>query len=530
MELHGKQIIGHGVSAEGEVGIQAVNPATLETLPSVFRYATDFELEEAVSQAVQACGALRTKTAEEKAVFLETIAEEIEADQKNIIKRCEAESGLPEARLQGETGRTTGQIRLFASLVREGHWVDARIDRAMPKREPAPRPDMRLMLIPIGPVVVFGASNFPLAFSTAGGDTVSALAAGNPVIVKAHSSHLGTAELVAMAIQRASIKTGMPPGTFSLLHGPGAKVGMALVRHPSIRAVGFTGSQKGGRALFDAASARPHPIPVYAEMASINPVFILPSALNENLDELASGLHQSATLGVGQFCTNPGLVVVPDSPDARVFIDRVKGLMSGTPRAVMLNKGIRSEYEQGVERLKECEDVTLLYRNVTDPGPGRCHADAAMFQTDARSFLANPVMHKEVFGPSTLVVTCSNRGEFLDVAKSFEGELTATIHCSDKELKDYGDLASVLETRVGRLVFNGFPTGVEVGHSTNHGGPYPATTDVHSTSVGTAAIFRFARPICYQDCPNDQLPEALKDENPQNIWRKVDGKLTKEPL
>ncbi|MCP4605006.1 MAG: aldehyde dehydrogenase (NADP(+)) [Proteobacteria bacterium] len=530
MELHGKQIIGHSVSTEGPASIQAANPTTGEKLPGLFHRATDTEIAHATSLAARDFFEFSASAPEKKAIFLERIAEEIEGIRDLLVQRCHDESGLPKARLEGEVGRTTGQLRLFANLVREGSWVDARIDRALPDRKPIPRQDIRRMLMPIGPVAVFCASNFPLAFSTAGVDPASALAAGNPVIVKGHHAHLGTAELTARAVQTASLETGMPPGTFSLLHGPGAEVGMALVKHPSIKAVGFTGSQGGGRALFDVAASRPEPIPVYAEMASINPVFVLSSALADRSEQIAAGLHQSVTLGVGQFCTNPGIVVLEDGSKARSFIGEVARLLADTPRSVMLHRGIRSAYEQGIERLMGSDNVELLGRRATDPGPGACHADAAMFKTDAKSFLNNPDMKQEVFGPSTLAIICSDREEMLTVAKSFIGELTATVHGSVSELEEYSDLVSTLEMRVGRLIFNGFPTGVEVCHAMNHGGPYPATTDVHFTSVGTAAIYRFSRPICYQNCPDNRLPDELKNANPLGIFRTVDGGLTREPL
>ncbi len=530
MELHGKQIIGRTSSAKGPAEDRAVNPATGEKLLPLFHRATRDEVDEAVSLSACAFDELRAMAPGTRATFLERIAEEIEGIGADLIERCHRESGLPVARLEGEVGRTAGQLRQFAGLVRDGSWVDACIDPALPKREPLQRADIRRMLIPIGPVVVFCASNFPLAFSTAGVDTASALAAGNPVIVKGHHAHPGTAELVGRAVQSAAKKTGMPPGIFSLLHGPGREVGMALVTHPGVRAVGFTGSQAGGRALFDAAASRPVPIPVYAEMASINPVFILPSAIAKKSEQLASALHQSVTMGVGQFCTNPGILVLQESPDARSFIDNLAGLLADTPPSVMLHAGIRAAYGEGLSRLEKTPNVELVGCGEGGIGPGESHAVGALFETTAKSFLADETMKQEVFGPSTLAVFCSSDAEVRKVARSFEGELTASVHGNDEELRGNTDLVAILETRAGRLVFNGVPTGVEVCPAMVHGGPYPATTDVHFTSVGTAAIYRFARPVCYQNCPDRRLPDELKNANPLGIWRTVNGELTREPL
>jgi alpha-ketoglutaric semialdehyde dehydrogenase len=528
MELHGKQIIGSGVSAEGGGQKQAINPATGEKLPVIFHQATSSEIERSISLAVGAFEKLRAQEKKKRAEFLERAAAEIENLGEDLVERCHLETGLPIDRVRGETGRTTAQLRLFAQLVAEGSWVDARIDRAMPKRSPLPRPDIRYMLMPLGPVVVFCASNFPLAFSVAGGDTASALAAGNPVIVKAHHAHPGTAALVAMAIRKASRETHMPEGTFSLLHGPGAQVGKVLVQHPEVKAVGFTGSQQGGRTLFDLASARPDPIPVYAEMASINPVFVLPDALEQRGKQIAEGLHQSATLGVGQFCTNPGILVLQDGPHARSFVNAAKGLMANTAPAVMLHHGIYRTYKTGLGALAANNHVqTLVELGSLDGGKGGCTARAALFQTDAKAFLEHVSLREEVFGPCTLAVICSDKEEMLQVGRCFSGELTATLHGTDEELVTYGDLARILEKRVGRLIYNGFPTGVEVCFAMNHGGPYPATTDVHFTSVGAASIFRFARPICYQNCPDECLPDELKKGNPLGIWRMVDGERTR---
>lgn len=530
MELHGRQIIGQSESCEGTVSFQAVNPATGETLPRKFFHATKDEIEKAVALADEACRVLETMTAEQKAAFMERVADEIMNLGDILIVRCNQETALSEVRLQGERGRTCNQLRMFANLIRDGSWVNARIETAVPDRKPVPKPDVRLMHRVLGPVVVFCASNFPLAFSVAGGDTASALAAGNPVLVKAHHAHPGTAELVGRSIQKAAAATGMPEGIFSLLFGPGQEVGMALVKHPSIKAVGFTGSQKGGRALFDAAASRPAPIPVYAEMSSVNPVFVLPGALKERTDKIAAGLCQSVTLGVGQFCTRPGIVIVLDSPQAQSFLSNTAALLSGSARETMLTHDIFTAYQSGFNRLRGKDTVRLLsHDDVSFDSQGN-KAVPALFRTDGKSFLADDELSKELFGPTILAVVCTDMEELFGVARKFCGELTSTIHGTAEDLKKYRILFSIMSDRVGRLIVNGFPTGVEVCSAMNHGGPYPACTDVHFTSVGTAAIFRFSRPICYQNVPEDYLPDELKNDNPRKIWRLVNGVMTKEPV
>ncbi len=504
-------------------------PATGTEMDPLFRGATAAEVDRAVALAAEAFPAFRKLSGDTRATFLETIADEIEAIGDPLLERCDAETGLGIPRLTGERGRTTGQLRLFASLIREGSWVDARIDHAITDREPLPKPDARLMLMPVGPVVVFGASNFPLAFSTAGGDTASALAAGCPVIVKAHRSHAGTGELVGQAIQRAAQTCGMPNGVFSLIHGAGAQVGSALVEQPQIRAVGFTGSLSGGRALFDLASRRPEPIPVYAEMGSLNPVFVLPGALSERGSEFAEGLRGSVTLGVGQFCTNPGLVLGIEDEAMDGFIETAETLFEEASPATMLNPGIRDAFENGLATMEGAANVSLIARSDQSPDATKTEASPHVWVTDVTSFLDNPDLSHEVFGPSSLVVKCKTREEMIDVANRLEGHLTATIHGTNKDLTEHADLVEVLERKVGRVIFNGFPTGVEVCHSMHHGGPYPATTDGRSTSVGTAAIFRFTRLVCYQGFPSAALPDELKDGNPLGIWRTVDGTVTRDP-
>jgi len=460
-----------------------------------------------------------------RAEFLRLIASLVEANSTTLVERANLETALPAARLQGEIGRTCGQLRLFATLIEEGWWLDARIDHANADRKPVPKPDVRSMLQPLGPVAVFSSSNFPFAFSVAGGDTASALAAGCPVIVKPHQGHLGTSDAVGSLIQQAARETGAPEGVFSMLFGPGRDVGMALVKHPLIKAVGFTGSRAGGRALMDASAARPEPIPVYAEMGSINPVFILPGALQQNAEALATGLHGSVTLGVGQFCTNPGLVFIEPKPPADAFMKKLESLMAATAPGTMLTPSICSEYHAGIEKFSETGGV----RRVTKPSDAKKNGEAraTLFATDAETFLVKHELMDEIFGPSTLVVRCDSRSQMLAAAQLLEGQLTATIHGTAQDFAANVDLLAILETKVGRLVCNGYPTGVEVCHAMNHGGPYPATADGRSTSVGTRAIVRFARPVCYQNFPDNALPDELKESNPLGLWRLVDGQLGK---
>jgi NADP-dependent aldehyde dehydrogenase len=380
------------------------------------------------------------------------------------------------------------------------------------------------MLRPLGPVAVFCASNFPLAFSVAGGDTASALAAGNPVIVKAHHAHPGTAELMGMAVVNAVKSCDLPEGVFSLVFGPGSKVGTQLMAHPLVKAGGFTGSRSGGQALMKIAANRPEPIPFYAEMSSVNPVFLLPDALAERADEIAAGLFASVTLGAGQFCTNPGLVFVP-AESSSVFVEKLRTKMEAAYGFTMLTRQISAAYRAGVSQFSGHAAVKNLLQVCTSDGNTE---SAALFQTDANSFLSHPELQAEVFGPSTLLIKYSDRRQLADLASKLESQLTATVHATESELPDYGDLLSVLENKVGRIVVNGFPTGVEVGPAMVHGGPFPATSDGRSTSVGTRAALRFARPVCYQDVPQAALPDELKDSNPLNIWRLVNGEFTRE--
>lgn len=518
-----------GAADDDSKRFNATDPATGEVLEPGFAEGTPGEVDRLVAAAAAAFDAYRATTPAERAAFLRAIAEEILALDTMLLARAGSETGLPEARLTGERGRTVGQLRLFAEVLEEGSWVGARIDTALPDRAPLPRPDLRRMLVPIGPVAVFGASNFPLAFSVAGGDTASALAAGCPVVFKAHQAHPGTSEMTARAVIRAAERTGMPEGVFSLIQGAGHEVGLALVRHPAIRAVGFTGSLRGGRALFDAAAARPDPIPVYAEMGSVNPVFLLDSALAGDRDALAAGLANSVTMGVGQFCTNPGVVVARSGSNLRDLTERLAERIRAVAPAPMLYGGICEQYGKQVAALRTDPDVKVL-AEADAAGDAERFGRAAVFVTSARAFCAREELRHEVFGPSSLVVEAEDDAEMLQVAHALEGQLTGTIHGAPEELARHAELVDALQQRVGRLIFNGFPTGVEVSHAMQHGGPYPATTDASSTSVGTAAIGRFVRPVTYQDFPDAILPPELRNANERGIWRLVDGEMTREAI
>ncbi|WP_245590602.1 aldehyde dehydrogenase (NADP(+)) [Adhaeribacter aquaticus] len=502
-----------------------INPATGEPLETVFTESTVAEVDTAVRNAEEAFKIYRLKSNEEKAAFLERIGEEIMAMGDELLNVCSLETGLPLARLQGERGRTVNQLKLFAELVRDGSWVNARIDKAQPDRQPLPKPDLRQMQIPLGPVGVFGASNFPLAFSVAGGDTASALAAGCTVVVKAHRAHPGTSDMVGKAMIQAAKATGMPDGVVSYVHGG---VGMELVKHPLIKAIGFTGSYHGGMALFAAAAARPEPIPVYAEMGSTNPVFILPGALKERGTAIAQGLAGSVTMGVGQFCTNPGMVIAVDAPEVEGFFKQTGSHLEANVAGTMLTPGIKQAYDSGLERLISTAGVKVLAQGAASESV--CGGLAHLLHTTASNVLANPELTEEVFGPTSLAVTAESKAQILELAESLHGHLTATIHATAEDLEEYAELVQILERKVGRILFNGYPTGVEVSHAMVHGGPFPATSDSRSTSVGTLAIYRFARPVCYQDFPAKALPAALQNDNPLNIWRMVDGQFTKESI
>lgn len=526
MTLTGEHLIGKKITHTETDTFHGYNPETGRPLPTGFFEATPQEVEEAVSLAQEAYPSYRKISRIDRAAFLDCIAEEIMNLGDALIERAHQETGLPDGRLRGERGRTCNQLKLFASLVREGSFIEARIDHGNPNREPFPKPDLRMMNIGLGPVAVFGASNFPLAFSVAGGDTASALAAGCPVVVKGHPAHPGTGEWVGRAIRMAVERCGMPEGTFSLLQGKGHEVGTHLVQHPGIKAVGFTGSLKGGRALYDLASARPEPIPVYAEMGSVNPVFILPEALSLKGDSMAQGLIDSTTLGVGQFCTNPGLVVGVEGNAWERFVRKAADITAAKQAGIMLTSGIQFGFQRGLQGMKTTPGVEVVQEGHVDDKIASQGVPTLM-KTSGNTFLTHDILEEEVFGPSTLLVTCNSRSELLQIARKMRGNLTATLHGTPTEIGEYQDLVDILETKVGRILYNGFPTGVEVGHAMVHGGPYPATTDARSTSVGSSAIKRFLRPVCYQNMPSSLLPEPLHDSNPWNIWRMVDGEWRK---
>ncbi len=529
MVIQGKNIIGFTHSAFGEKTFYGFNPRSGKPLEPAFFEAVPNEVDRALELAAEAAVPLRLLSAEKRAEFLLAVREEILALGDVLVERAAQESGLDTGRLQGERDRTTNQLKLFADIVTEGSWVDARIDTALPERKPLPRPDIRRMLRPIGPVAVFGASNFPLAFSVAGGDTASAWAAGNPVVVKGHPAHPGTSELVAGAIVRAVKSQGLPEGTFSLVNGASPEVSLAVVRHRETRAVAFTGSERAGRALFDAATRRPDPIPVYAEMGSTNPLFVLPNAVHGKAQALAEGLFKSVTLGVGQFCTSPGLVFGVDSEDFRSFIQKlVEYFEQGTP-GTMLNPAVAKGYEDRFRSAAGVKSV-MVHQSAHGAAAERTEGQPGVIVTDAEAWLGNETLHEEIFGPATIVVRCDSEAEVLRCAHKLAGTLTATLHGNAEELAARGELLDLLTRKAGRVIFNGFPTGVEVGYAMHHGGPYPATTDEKFTSVGSASILRFARPVCYQSFPESLLPAELRNGNPRGILRNIDGRLTRDAL
>lgn len=522
--LTGQMLIaGRPVRGSGHP-IRAFDPAAGRDLEPAYAYGDASDVEAACAAAAAAFAGYRATTAERRAQFLEAIADNIEAVNDAVVERAVAESGLPQARLTGEVGRTTGQLRLFADVLREGSWNGARIDPALPDRTPLPRPDIRQRSIPLGPVAVFGASNFPLAFSVAGGDTASALAAGCPVIVKAHDAHPGTSEIVGRAVTDAVAACGLPAGTFSLLYGFGPELGVTLVTDPRVKAVGFTGSRSGGMALVAAAAGRPEPIPVYAEMSSINPVFLLNGALTSRGADLGRAFVGSLTLGSGQYCTNPGLVIAVDGPGLDAFIDAARAAIAAAPATPMLTPGIADAFANGVTRLTG--EADLIVRG--QPSDSETTCQAALFATDAASLLRSETLQAEVFGSSSLIVRCADAAEMRTIAQNIEGQLTASVHADESDFDEARELLPLLELKAGRILFDGWPTGVEVCHAMVHGGPSPATSDSRTTSVGARAIERFLRPVCYQNVPKSLLPSAIADGNPDHLWRRIDGRLGRD--
>jgi NADP-dependent aldehyde dehydrogenase len=522
MDLHGDNLIGgEALTTSGERW-HAVEAATGRDLPADFAAATPEMVDQACALADEAFDTFRETSPEARAAFLEAVAQGILDIGDGLIERCMAESGLPRARLEGERGRTVGQLRMFAGVLREGGFHEARIDPALPDRKPLPRPDLRLRNVAVGPVAVFGASNFPLAFSVAGGDTASALAAGCPVVAKAHPAHPGTSELVGKAIAKAVRDCGLPAGVFSLLFDPGIAVGQRLVSDPRIAAVGFTGSRRGGMALMKLAAERPVPISVYAEMSSINPVILMPAALDARGAEIGKAFVGALTLGSGQFCTNPGLVLAVEGKGLDAFLAAAGEALKGVAAQTMLTPGIHKAYCAGVAALDANSAVTRVAEGQKG---GENQGQPALFVTQAAAFLADEHLAEEVFGAASLVVTCRHAGEIRAVLSRLEGQLTAALHMDPADHEAARTVLPLLERRVGRILVNGFGTGVEVGHAMVHGGPFPATSDGRTTSVGSLAIQRFLRPVCYQDLPDALLPPALKQANPLGIPRRVDGKL-----
>jgi alpha-ketoglutaric semialdehyde dehydrogenase len=481
-------------------------------------------IDSAAKTAGQAFETLKTLPVESRIAFFNELTIEIAAVRNDAVLTAMKETNLPEARLNGELDRTIKQIRLFAEVLKEGSWVNAVIDTALPDRSPVPKPDIRQMQRPLGVVTVYGASNFPFAFSVAGGDTVSALAAGCPVLYKVHSGHPETSAIISGTILRAAKNTGMPEGIFTAFQAD-RETAMELVKHPLVKAVGFTGSYTAGKALYDAAVARKEPIPVYAEMGSVNPVFLLPGKLNEAPEELASALVASNILGTGQFCTNPGIIIMLQSEAQQQFQALFQQKLAETTGGAMLTKGIADAYAKGTQKLAASPGVTLAGK-----GSAAAHELAAvpqMFTVSGSVFLADKTVAEECFGPSSVHIIADDEAQLLQVAREIEGQLTISAWANDADFKKFEGLFRILETKAGRLMINNAPTGVEVTHAMVHGGPFPATTDSRSTSVGTTAIYRFTRPVCYQNYPDVLLPDALKSTNPLDIWRKVDGAPTK---
>ncbi|MDI5984452.1 aldehyde dehydrogenase (NADP(+)) [Halomonas sp. M4R5S39] len=519
MTLQGTSLIGQSAVTGDQAVIRAIDPSSGEALAPEYPGLDREAVAQACELAETAYATYRESSLADRAAFLETIAAEIEALGDDLITRAMAETGLPRARLEGERGRTCGQLRLFAAVVRAGEWLDVRLDPALPERQPLPRVDLRQRHVALGPVAVFGASNFPLAFSVAGGDTASALAAGCPVVVKAHSAHPGTSELVGRAVQAAVAKCGLAEGVFSVLFGAGREVGQALVADPRIQAVGFTGSRGGGLALQQTAQARPQPIPVYAEMSSINPVFLLPEALATRGADIAEAFVASLNMGAGQFCTNPGLVIGVKGVALDAFVQAAGEAVQASAAQTMLTPGIHAAYQDGVGQL--AGEAREIARGQVGEGPHQCQA--ALFAARGADFLHSEALQAEVFGAAALVIECDDLDQVKAVAEHLEGQLTATLQLDDGDLEAARTLLPVLERKAGRVLANGWPTGVEVCHAMVHGGPFPATSDARTTSVGSAAIQRFLRPVCYQNLPAGLLPSALQDGNPLNVSRLVDG-------
>jgi alpha-ketoglutaric semialdehyde dehydrogenase len=515
MTITGNMLIGSGNVRGEAAAFRGLNPASADLLDPEFSGAGEAEVRQACLLAEAAFDSFRDTEPALRAAFLEQIAENLLALGSELIERAVAESGLTAARLEGERGRTVTQLRLFADVVRRGDWLGLRIDAAIPDNKPAPRPELRLRHIGVGPVAVFGASNFPLAFSVAGGDTVSALAAGCPVVVKAHPAHPGTSELAGRAIQLAVKQCGLHEGVFSMLSGAGTELGAALVADPRIKSVGFTGSRAGGLALMQIAVARPEPIPVHAEMSSINPVILLPAALAARGNSIGKNFAASLALGAGQFCTNPGLVLVLDGSGFADFMEGAALAVAATPAMTMLTPGIHAAYQRQTATIAQCDTVELAVGGLASTGPNQCEVN--LFSVDAAAFLDDPTLQQEVFGAASIVIRCTDQATLQEVIHHLEGQLTATLQMDDADLDLARALLPALEKKVGRILVNGFPTGVEVSPAMVHGGPFPASSDARTTSVGTLAIQRFLRPVCYQGFPDLLLPHSMN--NASHFWK-----------
>ncbi|GGB77812.1 aldehyde dehydrogenase (NADP(+)) [Dyadobacter sediminis] len=529
MEILGKNIIGYTLFAENEHTFQSYVPDSGSYLPETFHTATQQEVSRTMELAEKAFADYAALPAARRADFLVAITEEIMNLGDALLERASLETGLPVARLTGERARTITQLMQFAELVREGSWVNPSIDTALPDRSPLPKPDLRKMLVPIGPVIVFGSSNFPYAYSIAGVDTGPALAAGNPVIVKAHPAHPGVSDMTAQAIVKAAQRTGMPDGVFSMLYDDGYEVGTALVKHPASKAVGFTGSFTGGMALYRLAQEREEPIPVYAEMGSVNPIVILPDYLKQNALQLGKTVASSVTLGAGQFCTNPGLVFITNSEGSQEFTASYKTEIEKTASATMLTAGICKSYYSRRSHLFEQENVKQLALSDLY-SEGENQAQASVAQVAGKAFIANPKLHEEIFGPFSLLIVCENTEELLEAVSHLKGQLTTTLMAETDEAASYPAILRKLAAISGRFIMNGVPTGVEVCASMHHGGPFPATADAKFTSVGTDSILRFVRPQSFQNWPDALLPDELKNSNPLGISRRVDNQMTKDAI
>ncbi|MDB5004331.1 MAG: aldehyde dehydrogenase [Mucilaginibacter sp.] len=525
MKITGKQIIGYA-NQSGAGSFKSVAIADNNSAPYFFEEGTAANVDEAARKATEAFKVYKLIPTTVRVKFLEAITSEINSIREVLVAMAQQETHLPQPRLNGEIDRTINQINLFVNLLKEGSWVNAIIDTANPQRQPLPKPHICQMLKPLGVTAIFGASNFPFAFSVAGGDTISALAAGCPVIYKAHFGHPVTSELVGNCIAEAAKKTGMPDGVFSLIQGKTTESGKALVTHPLVKAVGFTGSLAGGKALFDLAVKRDEPIPVYAEMGSVNPVFLLPDKLEDEAVTIAKTLVASNTMGVGQFCTNPGIILMMRSPASEEFLAQYETALAEAAGGKMLTDVIAGSYDKGIKQLKSLQSLKLLCSGAGEENTAIPHA----FVVSGEDFIKDKTLFEEHFGPVAILVIADDTKQLTEIAETIPGQLTASVWANQNDVTEFEDLFNILEEKAGRIMINNAPTGVEVTHAMIHGGPFPATTDSRTTSVGSQAIYRFTRPVCFQNYPQQLLPAELQNDNPLGIWRKVDGEMTKNGI